>query len=149
MRLKLTCHHSAVLLFVRLLMGLASIMSMSSNCWAQLDSTGLTGTVTDSTGGVIPAVQVVAVQDATGLRRETVSSDQGTYEITDLPVGVYTVSFGEKGFGALRFENVNSKPGANQNPECDSERGGSRSTDRSSSQSAIAGSDGRHLGHEY
>jgi hypothetical protein len=36
--------------------------------WAQLNGTGLTGTVTDATGGVVADVQVVAVQDATGLR---------------------------------------------------------------------------------
>jgi len=74
--------------------------------WAQLDGTGLTGTVTDGTGRVIPVVQVVAIQDATGLRRETVSSSQGIYEITELPVGVYSVSFIREGFETLRFENV-------------------------------------------
>ena len=37
---------------------------------------------------------------------ETVSSGQGTYEITGLPVGVYTVSFVREGFETLRFENV-------------------------------------------
>jgi len=74
--------------------------------WAQLDGSGLTGTVTDATGHVIAEVQVVAVQEATGLRRETVSSGQGTYEITDLPVGTYTVSFVRKGFETLRFDNV-------------------------------------------
>jgi len=74
--------------------------------WAQLDGTGLTGTVTDASGRAIPGVQVVAVQDATGLLRETVSSGQGTYEITELPVGVYRVSFVRTGFETLRFENV-------------------------------------------
>jgi hypothetical protein len=73
---------------------------------AQLDGTGLTGTVTDATGRVVADVQVVAVKDATGLRRETVSSGQGTYEITELPVGFYTVSFVRTGFETLRFENV-------------------------------------------
>jgi hypothetical protein len=74
--------------------------------WAQLNGTGLTGTVTDATGGVVADVQVVAVQDATGLRRETVSSGRGTYDMTELPVGVYTVSFVRKGFDTLRFANV-------------------------------------------
>ena len=74
--------------------------------WAQLDGTGLTGTVTDASGHVIADVQVVAVQDATGLRRETLSSGQGTFEITALPVGVYSVSFVRKGFEILRFGNV-------------------------------------------
>ncbi|HEV8058764.1 MAG TPA: carboxypeptidase-like regulatory domain-containing protein, partial [Gemmataceae bacterium] len=62
--------------------------------------------MTDATGRVVADVQVVAVKDATGLRRETVSSGQGNYEITELPVGVYTVSFVRTGFETLRFENV-------------------------------------------
>ena len=74
--------------------------------WAQLDGSGLTGTVTDASGRVIADVQVAAVQDATGLRRETVSSGQGTYEITELPVGVYTVTFVGKRFETQCFEHV-------------------------------------------
>ncbi|MGB2654153.1 MAG: carboxypeptidase regulatory-like domain-containing protein [Candidatus Acidiferrum sp.] len=62
--------------------------------------------MTDTSGRVIPEVQVVAVQEATGLRRATVSSARGTYEITELPVGVFTVSFVRKDFETLRFENV-------------------------------------------
>jgi hypothetical protein len=82
------------------------ILCLVSAGWAQLAGTGLTGTITDPTGLVVPGVQVVAVQDATGLRRETVSSGQGTYDIPDLPVGVYTVSFSQKGFEKVSFENV-------------------------------------------
>lgn len=74
--------------------------------WAQLGSTGLSGTVTDASGRLVPEAQVVAVQEATGLRRETVSSVQGSYEITGLPVGLYTVSFAREGFETLRFEDV-------------------------------------------
>lgn len=73
---------------------------------AQLASSGLTGTIADPTGRVVPSVQVLAVQNSTGLRRETVSSSLGTYDIPELPVGVYTISFGGKGFQTLRFENV-------------------------------------------
>ena len=69
----------------------AFCMLVSVRCWAQLSGTGLTGTVTDATGGVVADVQVLAIQDATGLRRETVSSGQGTYEITELPVGAFDV----------------------------------------------------------
>jgi Carboxypeptidase regulatory-like domain len=74
--------------------------------WAQLDSSGLTGTVTDAHGRAVADAQVAVVQDGTGLRRETVSSRQGIYEITELPVGVYTVSFVQKGFETMRFEHV-------------------------------------------
>ena len=91
--------------FRPLLLGVICVLG-SVPSWAQLDATGLTGTVADANGRVIPGVQVVAVQDATGLRRETVSSDQGTFEINALPVGVYTVSFVRKDFETLRFKNV-------------------------------------------
>jgi hypothetical protein len=86
-------------------LGVICVLGSVSAC-GQLDGTGLTGTVIDATGRVIVGAQVVAVQDATGLRRETVSSGLGTYEISELPVGVYTVSFVRSGFETLRFENV-------------------------------------------
>jgi len=91
--------------FCPLVVGVACLFGVVP-VWAQLDGTGLTGTVADASGHVIPEVQVVTVQDSTGLRRETVTSVQGTYEITELPVGVYSVSFSGKGFETLRFEHV-------------------------------------------
>ncbi len=82
------------------------MLSFASLTRAQLDGSGLSGTVRDASGHMIPEAQVVALQDATGLRRETISSGQGTYEITGLPVGIYTVSFVRTGFETLRFEKV-------------------------------------------
>lgn len=82
------------------------ILCLVSLSAAQLDGTGLTGTITDPTGRAVPGVQVLAVQDATGLRRETVSSGQGTYDIPELPIGVYTISFVQKGFETLSFKDV-------------------------------------------
>jgi hypothetical protein len=66
----------------------------------------LNGTVTDSSGRVLPQTHVTAVQDATGLWRETKASDSGTYDIPELPVGVYTVTFTHEGFKAFTFLNV-------------------------------------------
>ena len=73
---------------------------------AQVDRSALNGTVTDPSGRVLPGAEVVAVQDATGLRRTTVSSGGGTYEIPELPVGLYTVTFRHDGFQPLTFANV-------------------------------------------
>ncbi len=73
---------------------------------AQVDRTSLTGTVTDPAGKVVPGVHVVAFMPATDLHRETVTSGSGTYEIPDIPVGTYTVSFAGDGFSALRFDQV-------------------------------------------
>jgi len=73
---------------------------------AQVDRSGLNGTVTDPTGRVLPQTHVTAVHNATGLRRETMTSPSGTYDIPELPVGVYTVTFTHEGFKDLTFESV-------------------------------------------
>src|SRR5688572_516261 len=57
----------------------------------------LTGTVSDSTGGVLPGVTVTAVLEATGNRFEAVTDETGTYRIP-VRVGVYTVSAELQGF---------------------------------------------------
>ena len=57
----------------------------------------LTGTVSDSTGGVLPGVTVTAVLEATGNRFEAVTDETGIYRIP-VRVGVYTVSAELQGF---------------------------------------------------
>ena len=73
---------------------------------AQVDRAGLNGTITDPSGRVLPAVHVVAEMPDTGLKRETVSSSTGTYDISGLPVGVYTVTFNHPGFKTVTFVDV-------------------------------------------
>jgi len=82
------------------------VLCLVSQSPAQVDRTGLNGTVTDSSGRVLPQAHVTAVQDATGLRRETTSSSSGTYDIPELPIGAYTVTFTHDGFKTLSFVNV-------------------------------------------
>jgi hypothetical protein len=50
----------------------------------------LTGTVTDSTGAVLPGVTVTAVLEATGNIFEAVTDSRGTYTIP-VRVGVYRI----------------------------------------------------------
>ncbi len=88
------------------LLGVAIILSFGSLSCAQVDRAALTGTVTDSSGRALPQTHVLAVQNDNGLRRETLSSDRGTYDLPELPIGAYTVTFSHDGFETLRFENV-------------------------------------------
>ncbi len=78
---------------------------------AQVDRAGLNGTVTDSSGRVLPQTRVTAVHNATGLRRETTSSSSGTYDIPELPVGGYTITFAHQGFKELTFVGVHQEIG--------------------------------------
>src|SRR6516162_10167848 len=95
----------------RLFAALFILVCLVSPGWAQFDSTALTGTVRDSSGHPLPGVEVTAVQDATGLRRQAVSSPDGAYYFPKLPVGTYTVTFEHKELQSLRFDDVVQKLG--------------------------------------
>jgi hypothetical protein len=90
----------------RIVVAFAAMLLLTSSGQAQIDRTGLNGTVTDASGRVVPKAHVTAVQDGTGLRRETFSSTNGTYDIPELPVGHYTVTFTSDGFEDLTYSNV-------------------------------------------
>ncbi len=79
---------------------------------AQIDNSGLTGTVSDSEGHRLSGVKVTAKQDATGLRREAISAAEGAYYFPKLPVGSYSVAFERQDFQSLRFDRVLQKLGA-------------------------------------
>jgi len=73
---------------------------------AQVDRSGLTGTVTDPSGGLLPQTRITAVENSTQLRREGVSDAAGRYEIPELSVGTYTITFDHPGFKTLTFVDV-------------------------------------------
>jgi len=58
----------------------------------------LTGTITDSTGAVLPGVTVTAVNEATGNNYETVTDATGVYRIP-VRVGAYKITGNLAGFG--------------------------------------------------
>ena len=64
-----------------LLILLAGMMS------AQVESSSLTGTVTDQEGKRVPHATVRVTETGTGLQRQTETSSQGDYRLLDLPAG--------------------------------------------------------------
>ena len=90
----------------KLLCFVCGFLLVTADLYGQIDRGSLTGTVRDSSGLVVPGVSVIAWQDATGLRRTTVTSSSGTYAIPELPVGIYTVTFAAKGFQTVKFESL-------------------------------------------
>jgi hypothetical protein len=85
---------------------LGAVLVLAGIAFAQVDRSGLNGTVTDASGRRLPRAHVAAVESETALRRETVSDANGNYAIPDLPVGVYTVSFERQGFKKFEFVDV-------------------------------------------
>ena len=64
----------------------------------QTGASALSGTITDSTGGVVPSAQVTATNDATGIVYRQQTTGAGLYGFASLPVGVYTVTVEQQGF---------------------------------------------------
>jgi hypothetical protein len=83
-----------------------AVFFLAASSFAQVDRSGLSGTVTDPSGRLLPETHITAVGNATGLRRETVSDAKGNYTISGLQVGTYTVMFAHTGFKELDFVDV-------------------------------------------
>ncbi|WP_174240677.1 TonB-dependent receptor [Granulicella sp. S156] len=65
---------------------------------AQTDTGSVAGTVTDSTGAVIPGANVTATSTDNGLKLTAQSSSSGEFKILAVPRGHYTVLIAAKGF---------------------------------------------------
>ncbi|HET8547561.1 MAG TPA: carboxypeptidase regulatory-like domain-containing protein, partial [Bryobacteraceae bacterium] len=64
------------------------------------------GTVTDSTGAAVPQATVQAINSGTGAVRDARSDQSGSYVISRLPVGVYTVRIEASGFKTFVQEGI-------------------------------------------
>ena len=69
-------------------------------------STSLTGTVTDTSGAVIPRANVRAVNTATQVAYGAVTNRTGIYNILYIPVGTYTLTVTAHGFATEVHTNV-------------------------------------------
>lgn len=58
----------------------------------------INGVIVDQNGGSIPGAQIKATQTNTGLVRNTVSGPDGSYILTNLPVGPYRLEASSSGF---------------------------------------------------
>jgi hypothetical protein len=83
----------------------------SLNAMAQVDRSGLNGIVEDTSGRFIPGARITLVQPATGLHRETVTSTKGSYDIPELPIGVYRIVFDAPGFQEKTVEGIQQTVG--------------------------------------
>ena len=67
---------------------------------------GITGEVTDASGGVIPNVAVTALDEATSLTRTTTTNGSGTYALVNLPIGTYTLTYKADGYDLQKTQHI-------------------------------------------
>ena len=72
----------------------------------------IAGRVADETSGALPGVSVEAAGPALATARVAVTDAQGAYRISDLPAGVYRVSFRLMGFQGVARDGLTVAPGS-------------------------------------
>ncbi len=85
---------------------LVAVCVMCGSARGQQTLGAITGTVMDGTGGVIPNASVTAKDEQTGLTRVTKSNGSGDYLLSNLPAGVYTITYSAEGFDEQRTPHI-------------------------------------------
>src|SRR5262245_49929932 len=85
---------------------LIALATSSSPLFAQVKSSAITGTVTDTTGAVLPGVSVKVTETGTGTVNTTQTNEVGKYNVPYLPIGKYTVEVTLDGFQTYRKTNI-------------------------------------------
>jgi Carboxypeptidase regulatory-like domain len=86
---------------------LALIFSLPSQIFAQSKQSGeIRGTVTDTSGSVVPAVTVTIINDLTGVSQVFTTDASGIYEAPFVQPGTYTITFSQSAFKTLVRRNI-------------------------------------------
>jgi len=82
---------------------LCSFLACAPQAYAQQTLGGITGTVTDSSAGVVPAATITIVGVQTNLTRTLQTNEAGRYDFVNLPIGNYTITITHAGFQSLNI----------------------------------------------
>jgi len=74
------------------------------------DTSSLTGTISDSSGAVVPKANLTLTNSATHAEIHAISNDGGAFNITNLPTGLYTMKVEAKGFQTTTLSGISVDP---------------------------------------
>src|SRR5713226_6570086 len=89
---------------------------------AQSEKGAVTGTISDSSGAVVPGAEITVTNVDTNVPYSTVSTGTGTYRVLNLPPGNYNVKCGKEGFKQTSIESVRVAVSATVNVDRSEER---------------------------
>ncbi len=78
---------------------------------AQVGTSTITGRVTDSTGAVVPNVNILVVNTDTNFHFKAVTNEEGLFRVQSLQPGPYRVTFEAPGFKRVVRENIDLRTG--------------------------------------
>ena len=90
----------------RLLVILAALALCCPSLNAQQTLGGITGSVKDNAGAMLPGTVVTAVDEETQLTRVQNVNKNGTYEFVNLPIGRYTLTFVHDAFESEKVPSI-------------------------------------------
>ncbi len=94
------------------LLTLCLALSSTKLLYAQANA-GITGTVTDSSGAIVAGATVTITNQGTGLENHATSTSAGTYSVTGLTPGVYSITVEATGFKKEVQNSVNVEVSTN------------------------------------
>ena len=83
-----------------------TVLLLALTARAQVDTGTILGTVTDSTGAIVPDAMVTILNHATAARQTDKTNADGRFEFTPLPIGTYTVVVESAGFKKATVESL-------------------------------------------
>jgi hypothetical protein len=85
--------------------GATAVVTTQAKVVTDSKSGAVTGTVSDSTGAVLPGA-TVTVKNASGFKQTTTADSRGVYSVNSLPPGTYEVSATASGFKSFQAPGV-------------------------------------------
>jgi hypothetical protein len=88
-------------------------LSHAAPAYAQVPTGQISGRVTDTSGAVLPGVDVTVTQTSTGQVRSAVTNESGQYVLPSLPLGPYRLEAALQGFRTFAQEGITLQVNAN------------------------------------
>jgi hypothetical protein len=93
---------NSMMSFIRWALVFCLLFCMAGSAFSQSTNSGdIRGTVTDSSGAVVPEVAVTVLNLDTGATKDLVTNSDGLYDTASILPGNYRVTFTKEGFGKL------------------------------------------------
>jgi hypothetical protein len=91
------------------------LLVQSRPAFAQVDEGAISGTVTDTSGAVVPSAHVTLLNTDQGLSLETTTNSDGQYIFSPVRIGHYSITVNAPGFSATTQQNLQVNVG--QHPQ--------------------------------